>query len=692
MVAAFPLKLRKQAAYRHKGGPIMRNTRIILITIITCALFAGASAAQVAGTMDAQDDGVHRTPPRLSLLDGSVSFWRPGAEDWVQARINTALAPGDQLYIGPEGQVELQIGAGAFMRGSEETQIGLIQHEWDFIQFKVTMGRASLDLRALDPGITVAVDTPNAAFTMHHEGYYRLEVNDTHTTIITHGGAQASAVLANGDTVPIAPNEAVTIAGTDRPAVTAEPAPALDRWDTWNQARTDRHMNAESARYASPGIYGLGDLDKHGAWRTVPTYGRVWVPHAVPAGWAPYSTGTWIRDPYYGWTWVDSAPWGWAPYHYGRWVFVNSVWCWAPGPIVARPVYAPALVAFYGQPGVSVSVSIGGPVVGWVALGWGEPLIPWWGRPGFIHRPWWGGWGGPRVINNVTVHRTTVVNVRNITHYRNARVRNAIVTVDKGHFGRGPIPRTRVTGTQAHRLRPLHTAPHVSTRPESFVPTTARGMRPPEDSLRRSVVSSRTRVPSHGPGASTGLRSTPRPTVERAAPPQRTQPTMRRTSPALRDGAPETRPQIDERRRAPSQRSATGSAAQAPSRIERRTATPAPGIRPARPDNQRPAITPRPQAVSPPSVQRPERPRNDAAVRSPARSPAPAPSGGVRQDPTRLQRRTPSEAPASMVAPSWGPSGRSDRPREVMRPRSGGGRSEGSTFRRGDGGFSGRSR
>ena len=45
-------------------------------------------------------------------------------------------------------------------------------------------------------------------------------------------------------------------------------------------------------------------------------------------------------------------------------------WGWAPGPLVARPVYAPALVAFYGRPGAGVSVSIGvGSLVGWVALG-----------------------------------------------------------------------------------------------------------------------------------------------------------------------------------------------------------------------------------------------------------------------------------------------------------------------------------
>ena len=106
-----------------------------------------------------------------------------------------------------------------------------------------------------------------------------------------------------------------------------------------------------SARYVSSDVYGARDLDRYGSWRVVPNYGSVWVPAGVATTWAPYTTGSWILDPYYGWTWVDTAPWGWAPYHYGRWVYVNGFWAWAPGPVVVRPAYAPALVAFYGGPG-----------------------------------------------------------------------------------------------------------------------------------------------------------------------------------------------------------------------------------------------------------------------------------------------------------------------------------------------------
>src|SRR5437762_1757636 len=46
------------------------------------------------------------TPPRVSYIYGDVSFWRPGAEDWAPAMVNTPLAPGDVLYTGSGGNAD----------------------------------------------------------------------------------------------------------------------------------------------------------------------------------------------------------------------------------------------------------------------------------------------------------------------------------------------------------------------------------------------------------------------------------------------------------------------------------------------------------------------------------------------------------------------------------------------------------
>lgn len=125
-----------------------------------------ADSAGAPADPEADPEAQDATPPRVSYLHGEVSFWRPGATDWAPAALNMPLAPGDVLYAGPAGNVEIQIGPRAFARAAYGAQIGLDNQEPDFIQLRVTSGHAALDLRELAPGHTVELDTPGAAFTV----------------------------------------------------------------------------------------------------------------------------------------------------------------------------------------------------------------------------------------------------------------------------------------------------------------------------------------------------------------------------------------------------------------------------------------------------------------------------------------------------------------------------------------------
>jgi hypothetical protein len=471
---------------------------------LAAALVASSAPAR------AQDDdaiGFERTPPRLSFSDGEVSFWRPGAEEWTQARVNTALAVGDELFTDVNANLELQIGARAFARAGENTQLGLTTLEPDFLQLRITSGHMSLDLRSLKSGQTLELDAPNAAFTVERSGYYRVEVDGDTTSFTSRRGGRATVTPAAGEPVVIAASEQVVVSGTDAPQIASYAAPELDAWDRWNYVRTDDQLDAVSARYVPPGVYGADDLDQHGDWRIVPSYGPMWVPRHVRGGWVPYSAGRWLYDPYYGWTWVDDAPWGWAPYHYGRWVHVSGYWGWCPGPRVVRPYYAPALVAFYGGGGFSVGVRIGTPYVGWVALGWGEPLLPWWGPAHFRHHAHWAGWGGPRVVNSVVVKHKTVYKANEINIYQNGVVRDAIVQVDRDHFGRRSDKDVRYTRAKAGKLSPLYGDVNVTPDRSSLVVDAKRGKRPPSDG-NRSVVA--TREPRRDPEPKLEARAAPK--------------------------------------------------------------------------------------------------------------------------------------------------------------------------------------
>lgn len=411
-------------------------------------------------------------PARLSLVEGPVSFWRSGADDWVRARLNTPLTPGDHVYASEAGRFEVQIGAEAFVRGNQDTEIVLERLDPDYVQFRVARGVASVDARDLDPDMTVEIDAPDAAFTIRRSGYYRVDVGDETTVFMARQGGEAEAIVEAGERWRVRSDEQVIVDPSSTPVVQTYLAAELDEWDRWNAQRTNDVVAAPSARYLPRGVYGGETLDRYGTWEEAPVYGRVWYPREVEPQWAPYSHGHWVWDPGFGWTWIDDSPWGWAPSHYGRWVYVEQRWGWAPGPVAVRPFYAPAVVGFLAGPRVTVSIGVG--PVGWVALGWGEPIVPWWGHRGFIGRPSWRGWGGPRVVNNVIIHEEHVVHVDRIV-YSHTHTRGALMSVPRNRFGEGHVREARMD-VERSRFRPLRGA--LPVRP------TARALAPysgPED-------------------------------------------------------------------------------------------------------------------------------------------------------------------------------------------------------------------
>ena len=523
---------------------LRRGAVAALAMLVALAAGAPARADDEAPAADA------RVPPRLSYVHGDVSFWRPGAEAWAPAQVNTPLAAGDLLYVGQEGGLEIQVGPRAFVRAAAGTQLGLDNQEPDFLQFRLTGGHATLDLRSVTPGHTVELAAPGAVVTIERAGYYRAIVTDETTTLIARRGGQAMVTAASGEATAVASGAQVVVGGQEPVSLATSPAPELDAWDHWNYERTGAVLTALSTQYVPPDVYGADDLDRHGTWRVEAEYGPVWVPTGVAAGWAPYSVGSWIWDSYYGWTWVDAAPWGWAPYHYGRWVHVRGHWAWAPGPYVARPVYAPALVAFFG-------VGVRGPL-GWCALGWGEPLLPWWGRPGFVGRPWWAGWGGPRVVNRVVVHKTVVVKAEHVTVFQNARVGNAVVVVDRDRFGHGPVRRAQVRDRDLRALRPVRGELAVRPRAASLVAAPGPATRPPERLLDRGVVATRrppdraarVREQATGAPAESPARIVPAPPRGRAAQ-ESLRPSERRVIRPRGDGPPQAPARDDVRRARP---------------------------------------------------------------------------------------------------------------------------------------------
>src|SRR5262245_48521508 len=188
-----------------KGVPAMKHRNRIATLLIAVVLGFGATYA------DAARDATGPTPPRVALVDGVVTFWRPGAEDWTPAKTNTALAEGDELYVGDRGNVELQIGSRAFVRAGADTQIGLEALDAGSMQFKVTGGHAVFDLRRLPSRNVIEIDTPRAAFTVDRPGYYRVDVEETRTTFSARHGGSATLVAENGEQLEVGADQQLVL-------------------------------------------------------------------------------------------------------------------------------------------------------------------------------------------------------------------------------------------------------------------------------------------------------------------------------------------------------------------------------------------------------------------------------------------------------------------------------------------------
>src|SRR5579883_2545520 len=344
---------------------------------------------------------------RLSEVTGTVSFHAAGDEQWSPAVLNEPVTSGDAFWTEPGAHAEIRIGSTALhMDSSTELDIDTLDDRQ--LAARLPQGTLNLHIRRLGPGEGYSLATPRGTVVLAGAGTYHIDAgaDGSPTRIaVLHGTAQ---MIEGGAKLTLGDGEAALVTGTDRFSYSIEEAQPTP-FDDASLAR-DRREDAPrpAARYVSPEMTGAEDLDDYGTWQTVPQYGPVWYPQAVPVGWVPYREGHWRWVAPWGWTWVDDEPWGFAPFHYGRWAFIDGRWGWCPGTVVIRPVYAPALVAFVGGGGWSLSVSVGAPP----ASGW-FPLAP---REVYV----------PPYPTSVTYIRN--VNVTNVTNVTNINVTNVNVT------------------------------------------------------------------------------------------------------------------------------------------------------------------------------------------------------------------------------------------------------------------------
>jgi uncharacterized protein DUF6600/FecR-like protein len=538
---------------------------------------------------------------------------RPGTlDEWSVAALNYPLTVGDHLWTDAAARGELQLGAAA-VRIAPLTELSLLALDDRTTQLRLTQGAISVSVRTIDADDSLEIDTPAGAVSLLRAGLYRVDVSeggDSTTVTVRHGEADVTTAAAD---IPLQPNQSAALAERGNTPPTVQPAVPIDEFEDWCLTRDRRAEHLQAARYVSQETIGYEDLDANGSWQTSADYGPVWIPR-VRAEWAPYRFGHWAWVDPWGWTWIDDAPWGFAPFHYGRWALLpGRGWAWVPGTIVARPVYAPALVAFVGGAGWSTSVRIGTEPIGWFPLGPREVYVPAYRvTPAYLRRV-----NAPHVVN---------VNVTNVT-YVNRNVPGAVTVVSRETFVRArPVARATIVvpREQIGAATVVGTAAPVAPQRASVAgEVTARAVPPPAAVTRQVVVR---RAPPPPPAAfaaqQQSLEQHPGQPVEEPAAARRDaperHPLVRAVAPArpVHAAAPQPAPAVQPSPApapAPAAPAAPPTKTTAPSAPAKPAAQPAPR---ATPGANAPDAQPRnPAPVPPPSVSQPAAAAKELAAR-----------------------------------------------------------------------------
>lgn len=363
----------------------LRNTLLVLAVLIT-------------GSAHAEDDDPPSRIARLAYLSGAVTFAPAGDDAWNQASINRPLTTGDRLLTEDNARAAMDLDSGDLRIGSN-TGFNFLNLDDRGTQIELSRGTLNWRVDSIVDGQNNEVDTPTVAFVIKQPGTYKIVVSEdgSSTTVSILQGA-GTVYGEGGASYPISGRQSWRFGDSKLTDIIGSGLASADDFDLWCNDLDKRASATASNNYVSTEVVGYNDLHDNGDWDTVAEYGNVWYPRTVAVGWAPYRYGHWAWVAPWGWTWIDDAPWGFAPFHYGRWVYVSNRWGWVPGPRNVRPVYSPAMVAFVGGSGWSVSVSSGQPI-GWVPLG-----------PRDVYRPWYR--GSQRYFTRVNV--TNVININHV--------------------------------------------------------------------------------------------------------------------------------------------------------------------------------------------------------------------------------------------------------------------------------------
>lgn len=325
-------------------------------------VFCSCFAFFLAGFRPAAADNSHVRIIRISYVQGDVRFTRQAHGDplsdqkavWENAEMNLPVRQGYVLATDSgRAEVEFENGAMAFLNANTVVEFYdlSLQDGARITRLILRQGSASF---YVNPAGEDYFSVTGGDFTVqaNGKGSFRLNNFDDGSNVQMISGR--AVVLQKKEEIQLAKGQSLTMKVGETSAQVGT-AVASDEFDHWVSSRIDTvsAANRASLQYSSAPAYapGFASLYTYGSWFTCGSYGYGWQPFGVGLGWSPFSSGQWLWDPGFGWTFVSFQPWGWAPYHYGGWLFDASCGGW---------FYSPPVYFNYGPYGYGYGYGNGG--------------------------------------------------------------------------------------------------------------------------------------------------------------------------------------------------------------------------------------------------------------------------------------------------------------------------------------------
>lgn len=279
---------------RLAAKPFLLGVSLSLAAALFCGRPAPVRAQQGIAGQSSGSGISSRSPYVISMRAGAINFVagtatrvrRDGAgRDALTSK--DELDAGDAIETGSDGNVEVLLAPGSYLRLAPNTLVQLTSDVLDDISLRISRGSAIAELASLEKSALLArINTPHTSIALTRAGIYRFDVTDNATVLSVRKGE----VRLSDRTAPVVVKKGkkIVLSGTVAPAMQEEVASTGknddDAFDAWSKERasslarlnrrlTDSATGPAINSFLNSSWYSLSRFSPAGLWVFSPFYG-----------------------------------------------------------------------------------------------------------------------------------------------------------------------------------------------------------------------------------------------------------------------------------------------------------------------------------------------------------------------------------------------------------------------------------